>query len=125
MTDPTTAFGEPESERVWLEPVAHRNYWIAGGLALQFIGAAVPAGVLLHRAKSEDLLDHVDGLTVKLVWHQAVHHSSDLAMIILGAVLFVIGSMVLARPFVKSPVTLVLAVPLAALAFLVALGALR
>ena len=42
---------------------------------------------------------------------------------IAGAALFVIGSMLLARPFVKSYVTLFVAIPLAALAGVLILGA--
>jgi hypothetical protein len=105
-----------------LGPVAHRNYWIAAGLLIQLAGAAAPVAMLYRRAKSEDLLQHVTGLTVKLVWHQAIHDHEGRALIIAGTAVFVLGSMVLARPFVKHLLTLVLAVPLAALVFVAALG---
>jgi hypothetical protein len=125
MTDGMAAFEEPETERAVgsLRPVAHRNYWIAAGLLIQLAGAAAPIAVLLKRAKNEDLLQHVTGLTVKLVWHQAIHDPHGRSLIIAGTVAFVLGSMVLARPFVHHVLTLVLAVPLAALVFIAALGA--
>jgi hypothetical protein len=124
MADGMAAFEEPETGRAAgsLRPVAHRNYWIAAGLLIQFAGAAAPIAVLFKRAKSEDLLQHVTGLTVKLVWHQAIHDPHGRSLIIAGTVVFVLGSMVLARPFVKHVLTLVLAVPLAALVFVAALG---
>jgi hypothetical protein len=126
MSDGMAAFQQPETERAVgsLRPVAHRNYWIAVGLLIQLAGAAAPVAVLYRRAKSEDLLQHVTGLTVKLVWHQAVHDPRGRSLIIAGTALFVLGSMVLARPFVKHVLTLVLAVPLAALVFVAVLGVL-
>jgi hypothetical protein len=125
MADGMAPFLEPQTERAAgsLRPVAHRNYWIAAGLLIQLAGAAAPIAVLYRRAKSEDLLQHVTGLTVKLVWHQAIHDPHGRPLIIAGTVAFVLGSMVLARPFVKHVLTLVLAVPLAALVFVAALGA--
>jgi len=125
MADGMAAFEAPETERAAgsLRPVAHRNYWIAAGLLIQLAGAAAPIAVLFKRAKSENLLEHVTGLTVKLVWHQAIHDPHGRSLIIAGTVVFVLGSMVLARPFVKHVLTLVLAVPLAALVFIAALGA--
>lgn len=125
MSDGMAPYLEPETARAVgsLRPVAHRNYWIAAGLLIQLAGAAMPIAVLYRRAKSEDLLQHVTGLTVKLVWHQAIHDPHGRPLIIAGTVAFVLGSMVLARPFVKHVLTLVLAVPLAALVFVAALGA--
>jgi hypothetical protein len=124
MADGMAAFEEPETESALgsLRPVSHRNYWIAAGLLIQLAGAAAPIAVLFKRAKSENLLQHVTGLTVKLVWHQAIHDHHGRPLIIAGTVAFVLGSMVLARPFVKHVLTLVLAVPLAALVFVAALG---
>jgi hypothetical protein len=124
MVDGMAALEAPEPARAVgsLGPVAHRNYWIAAGLLIQLAGAAAPVAMLYRRAKSEDLLQHVTGLTVKLVWHQAIHDHEGRALIIAGTAVFVLGSMVLARPFVKHLLTLVLAVPLAALVFVAALG---
>ena len=125
MVDGMAPFVQPETQRAAgsLRPVAHRNYWIAAGLLIQLAGAALPIAVLFKRAKSEDLLQHVTGLTVKLVWHQAIHDPHGRPLIIAGTVVFVLGSMVLARPFVKHVLTLVLAVPVAALVFVAATGA--
>jgi len=49
---------------------------------------------------------------------------ADVALIVLGVVLFVIGAVVLARPFVRCPATLLVAVPLAAVAGLAVFGVL-
>jgi hypothetical protein len=125
MVDGMAPSGQPETQRAAgaLRPVARRNYWIAAGLLIQLAGAALPIAVLYKRAKSEDLLPDVTGLTVKLVWHQAIHDPHGRPLIIAGTVVFVLGSMVVTRPFVKHVLTLVLAVPVAALVFVAALGA--
>jgi hypothetical protein len=47
---------------------------------------------------------------------------ADVALIVLGVVLFVAGAAVLARPFVRRVTTLVVAVPLAAVAGLAVFG---
>jgi hypothetical protein len=47
---------------------------------------------------------------------------ADVALIVLGVVLFVAGAVVLARPFVRRVSTLVVAVPLAAMLGLVVFG---
>jgi hypothetical protein len=47
---------------------------------------------------------------------------ADVALIVLGVVLFAVGAAVLARPFVRRTSTLLIAVPLAAVAGLTMLG---
>lgn len=102
-----------------LRPVARRGRWIAGGLAVQLVGVGGPIGYVYGRAKHLGVGDALTLATVKLAWHNSLHTKAGAAVLIVGVVLFAIGSVLLARPFTKNVVTLVLAVPLAA-----ALGAL-
>lgn len=62
--------------------------------------------------------------TVRLVWHEMLRNGADVALIVLGVVLFVVGAVVLARPFVRRVSTLLIAVPLAAVAGLAVFGVL-
>src|SRR5262245_19246992 len=77
---------------VGLQPVAHRNRWIAGGLVLQLIGIGVPVAVVVERAKHDNLLKNPDVYTVRLLWHELLQRHSDVALMVLGVVLFVVGS---------------------------------
>ena len=106
-----------------LAPVAPRWPWITGGLALQLIGVGAPVAYVLEKAHREDVGGQITRATLQLGWRDAVHSHAGLALLICGAIIFVGGSMVLARPFVTSWVTLFVAVPLAALAGVLVLGA--
>ena len=105
-------------------PVRSRGRWLAWGLALQVIGAGIPVTVALRRAHEDSLGAAVTHYTVRLVWHEMLQRGGDVALIVLGVVLFAFGAVVLARPFVRRPVTLLIAVPLAAVAGLAAFGVL-
>jgi hypothetical protein len=106
-----------------LPPVAKRWPWITGGLVLQLIGVAGPVIYVLEKVKKEGLGGHITRATIRLIWHQSVHSHAGLAVMIGGAVVFAIGAMLLARPFVKHVVTLLVAIPIAAVAGLFVLGA--
>jgi hypothetical protein len=105
-----------------LGPVGRRNVWIAWGLAIQAIGCAIPVVVAFNRARRDGLTGHITRATVPLIWHEMAHNHHDLGLIVLGVVLFVAGSVILARPFTRRTVTLMVTVPLAALAGIVVLG---
>jgi hypothetical protein len=109
-------------ERRSLAPVASRGPWIAGGLALQLCGAGAPAIYVLTNAHHEDVGGQITKATLTLAWRQAVHSHAGLALLIGGTIVFALGSIVLARPFVKSWVTLFVAIPLAAIAGVLVLG---
>ena len=96
--------------------MAPRWPWITGGLALQLSGVGAPVVYVLEKAHKEDVGGQITRATLQLGWRDAVHSHAGLALLICGALVFVAGSMVLARPFVTSWVTLFVAVPLAALA---------
>jgi hypothetical protein len=106
-----------------LRPVSPRWPWITGGLALQVIGAAAPIAYIVNKAHHEDIGGQISRATLTLAWRQAVHSHAGLALMIGGAAVFVIGSILMARPFVKSWVTLFVAIPIAAVAGLLVLGA--
>ncbi|HEY5318498.1 MAG TPA: hypothetical protein VIJ20_10985 [Solirubrobacteraceae bacterium] len=105
-----------------LEPVAHRAAWITWGLALQAIGIGIPVTSALRRADRAGLLGNVTHYTVRLVWHEMLRNRADVALIVLGVVLFVAGGVVMARPFIRRRSTLFVAVPLAATLGVAVLG---
>jgi hypothetical protein len=105
-----------------LKPVTRRAPWIAGGLVLELAGAGGPAAYVYEKAKQQNVGGSITQGTVRLVWHEAVHSKAGLAILIAGAVVFAIGAMLVARPFVKHVAVLIVAVPLAAVASLLVLG---
>jgi hypothetical protein len=105
-----------------LRPVGRRSVWVAWGLALEVIGAGIPVTVALVRAHREGLLGSVTHYTVRLIEHELLRSRADVALIILGVLVFVAGAVVLARPFVTRRLTLFLAVPLTAAAGIIVLG---
>ena len=111
-----------EPSRRELRPVRSRGPWIAWGLVLQLIGVGIPAVTALHRAREAGLGGTVTHYTIRLVWREILRSGADVALIALGVVLFVAGAVVLARPFVRRVTTLVVAVPLAAVAGLAVFG---
>jgi hypothetical protein len=117
--------GERATSGAWhrLAPVSPRWPWITSGLLLQLIGAGAPVAYVVNKAHHEDLGGQISKATLTLAWRQAVHSHAGLDLMILGALVFVIGSMLMARPFVTSMVTMFVAIPIAALAGLLILGA--
>lgn len=105
-----------------LPPVRAWGRWVAWGLALQVTGVGIPVVVALHRAHEASLGGAVTHYTFRLVWHEMLRSHADVALIALGVALFAAGAIVLARPFVHRRSTLLLAVPLAAVAGLAAFG---
>jgi hypothetical protein len=107
-----------------LPPVRARGHWIVWGLALQVLGVGIPVVAALRRAHEDGVVGGLTRYTVRLVWHEMLRSRADVALIALGVVLFAAGAIVLARPFVRRRSTLLVAVPLAALAGLALLGVL-
>lgn len=110
------------SPRGELQPVRARGAWIAWGVVLQVIAAGIPVAIALHLASRDGVLGSITRYTVRLVWQQMSHSAADLALVVLGVAMFIAGSVVLARPFVRRRSTLLVGVPLAALVGLLALG---
>ena len=99
-----------------------RSTWIAWGLALQAIGVGIPVTAALRRAGHEGPLASITHYTVRLIWHEMLRSRADRALILLGIVVFVVGAVVLSRPFVRRRVILCVAVPAAATAGIAVLG---
>lgn len=106
-----------------LGPVAHRARWIASGLGLQFIGIGGPLAYVATKVKHEDVGGLVTVATVRLAWHESLHAKAGIGLLAAGTVLFMVGSVLLARPFVRRKLTLLLAVPAAALVGGLVMGA--
>lgn len=105
-----------------LRPVAHNWWWITGGLVLQLVGIGTPLAYVYTKAKHESIGGLLTIATVRLAWHESLHAKAGIAILAAGAVLFAIGSILLARPFAKSRLALLLAVPLAAVCGALVLG---
>ena len=107
-----------------LEPVRRRGTWVAWGLALQTIGLGIPLTVALSHANRDGVIGSATHYTVRLLWHEMLRSHADVGLLLLGVVVFVLGAVVMARPFVNRRATLLVAVPAAATAGLALLGVL-
>jgi hypothetical protein len=118
-------FETSDAASAWhrLNPVKTRWPWVTSGLILQLVGVAAPAAYVITKAHHQDVTGRISKATLTLAWRQAVHSHAGLALLICGAALFVVGSVLLARPYVKSWITLFVAIPLAALVGVLLLGA--
>jgi hypothetical protein len=105
-----------------LPPVHVRGRWVAWGLALQVIGVGIPVVTAVLRAHEAGVGGALTHYTIRLVWHEVLRSRADVALIVLGVVLFAAGAVVLARPFVRRVSTLLIAVPLAAVGGLAVFG---
>lgn len=114
--------GSAVARRGRLQPVLHKARWITGGLALQLVGVGGPIAYVVSRAKHESIGGLLTVATVKLAWHESVHEQKGLVILAAGALVFALGSVLLARPFVKRRLTLLVAVPLAAICGALVLG---
>jgi hypothetical protein len=103
-----------------LSAVEHRIRWIAWGLVLQIVGVGIPVIVALGRGNHAGVLGTIGHIT--FVWHELLRSRIDVGLVVLGGVLFVLGSVILARPFVSRRRTLLVAVPIASALGVVGLG---
>lgn len=106
-----------------LAPVVHRGRWIAGGLGLQLAGIGGSLAYVAAKAKHEGIGGLITTATVRLAWHESLHARAGIAVLAAAAVVFALGSVLLARPFVKRRLTLLVAVPLAGVCGALVLGA--
>lgn len=91
---------------------------------MQVTGVGIPVVAALHRAHEASVGGAVTHYTIRLLWHEMLHSGADVALIVVGVVLFAAGAVAMARPFVRRSSTLLLAVPLAAVAGLAVFGVL-
>lgn len=120
-------FGEVETKaqarpRGGLRPVKGRKRWVVTGLSLQLIGVGGPAAYLVSKAHHEGIGGHITAATIELAWHNEMHVKSGLVLFVAGAIIFAAGSVFMARPYVHHWATLLIAIPLAAIAGMLVLG---
>jgi hypothetical protein len=112
-----------EGRRV-LGPLRSRTSWVASGLILQAAGAGGAAAYVWRSARRQDIGGRVSAATIRLAWHGEMHTRQGLAVLAAGVFIYAAGSVLMARPYVTRPVTLFVAVPLAAVAGMLVLGVL-
>lgn len=89
---------------------------------MQLVGIGGPLAYVITKAKHESIGGLLSVATVRLAWHESLHAKAGVAVLVAGAVLFAIGSVLLARPYAKRRLTLLLAVPVAAVCGALVLG---
>jgi hypothetical protein len=91
---------------------------------MQVTGVGIPVVAALRRAHEASVGGAVTHYTIRPLWHEMLHSGADVALIVFGVVLFAAGAVAMARPFVRRSSTLLLAVPLAAVAGVAVFGVL-
>ncbi len=107
-----------------LGPLRSRASWVASGLILQAVGAGGVAAYVWLKVRHQNIGGHVTAATIRLAWHGEVHTRQGLAVLAAGALIYAAGSVLMARPYVARPMTLFVAVPVAAVAGMLVLGVL-
>lgn len=107
-----------------LAPLRSRWPWVVWGLIVQALGVGSVAVVMWHNIRDQSLGGHISAEMVRFAWHSELHNRAGLIVLAAGAVIYAIGSVVMARPYVSRPATLLIAVPLAAVAGMLLLGVL-
>lgn len=110
--------------RCVLGPLRSRASWVVSGLLLQAAGAGGVAAYVWLNVRHQNLGGHLTAATIRLAWHGEVHTRQGLAVLAAGALIYAVGSVFMARPYLTRPVTLFVAVPVAAVAGLLVLGVL-
>ncbi len=82
---------------------------------MQFVGVGLPAAYLIAVAHRMSIAGHITGATLRLAWRADAHTATGLTLLVAGAVTFAAGSILMARPFVRNRVALLVAVPIAAI----------
>lgn len=98
--------------------------WVVSGLTLQTVGVAGSAAYAWLKLRHEGIGGHLTAATIRLAWHADVHTPVGLAVLTAGTVIYAAGSILMARPYLSRPAMLFVAVPIAAVVGLLALGAL-
>lgn len=97
---------------------------MAGGLTLQAVGVGGVATYIWLNVHHQNIGGHISAATIRLAWHGEIHTQPGSAILAAGAVIYAVGSVLMARPYVSRPMTLLVAVPLAAIAGMLVLGVL-
>ena len=107
-----------------LAPLRSRWPWVVWGLIVQALGVGSVAVVMWRNIRDQSLGGHITAEMVRFAWHSELHNRAGLIVLAVGTVIYAIGSVVMARPYVSRPATLLIAVPLAAVVGMLLLGVL-
>jgi hypothetical protein len=107
-----------------LTPLRSRWPWVVWGLIVQALGVGSVAVIMWHNIRNQSLGGHITAEMVRFAWHSQLHNRTGLIVLAAGAVIYAVGSVVMARPYVSRPATLFIAVPIAAVAGMLLLGVL-
>jgi hypothetical protein len=107
-----------------LGPLRTSYPWVIWGLIVQALGVGSVAVVVWRSIRNQSFGSHVTAQMIKFAWHSQLHTRTGLIVLTAGAVVYAIGSVVMARPYLTRPVTLFVAVPIAAVAGMLLLGVL-
>lgn len=107
-----------------LAPVQDRNSWVAWGILAQLVAIASPVVWVVVRAKHEAVAGLAVRVTVLAAARESLHTRAGLIILGESLLLFAVGGVLVARPFVRSLGMLLVAVPLAAVVGVLVLGAL-
>jgi hypothetical protein len=107
-----------------LAPLRSRWPWVVWGLIVQALGVGSVAVVMWRNIRDQSLGGHITAEMIRFAWHSELRNRAGLIVLAVGAVIYAIGSVVMARPYVSRPATLLIAVPLAAVAGMLLLGVL-
>jgi hypothetical protein len=112
-----------EGQRI-LEPLRSRWPWVVWGLIVQALGVGSVAVVMWHNVRDQSLGGHITAEMVRFAWHSELHSHAGLIVLVAGAVIYAVGSVVMARPYLSRPAALFIAVPIAAVVGMLLLGVL-
>lgn len=94
------------------------------GLTLQTLAVAGVAAYAWLTLRRQGIGGHLTAATIRLIWHADMHTRTGVAVVDAGALIYAAGSILMARPYLSRPTMLFVAVPIAAVIGLLALGAL-
>jgi hypothetical protein len=107
-----------------LAPLRSRWPWVVWGLIIQALGVGGVAVVMWRNVHDQGFGGHVTAEMVAFAWHSEIHNRTALTVLVVGAVIYAVGSVVMARPYISRPTTLLVAVPIAAVVGMLLLGVL-
>ena len=115
---------EANGTRLVLRPVKSREPWVTWGLIAQVVGMGSIAVVIWRDIPNPGIGRHITAEMIKLAWHGELHTRSGLIVLITGTIVYAVGSVLMARPYMSSPVGLFVAIPIAAVVGILLLGVL-
>ena len=94
------------------------------GLILQVLSIGSVAVLMWRNIRNQGIGRHITAEMIKLAWRSELHTRSGLIVLIAGSVVYAVGSVLIARPYISNPIALFVAVPIAAVVGILVLGVL-